>query len=155
MMETFLRRLILVLACGISAACGPVQKAPGSADLPPAPAPLDSASLANADLRRGEALSLACQACHLFAADAGHGIGPNLGGVFGRRSASLGDFSYSDALLGADLVWTPAVLDAWLSDPNGFVPGSSMAFFGYKDPIDRRDLIAFLLAAVGDESDSP
>jgi cytochrome c len=36
-------------------------------------------------------------------------------------------------------------LEAWLTEPTSFVPGTTMAFAGYRSPEDRRDLIAYLL----------
>lgn len=130
---------------------GPGESAPLAADAAATanarPAAVDGASLAAADLERGEVLSLACQACHPLDAGADAIIGPNLNGVFGRRAAAVPDFAYSDALRQADLVWTPEVLDRWLANPADFLPGNNMAFAGYRSPVDRRDLIAFLLEA--------
>ncbi len=130
------------------AACEPVDV---SSDAPPLEEPLtlDAQGLSAADLERGEALSLACLACHHLGPDQGHNIGPNLYGMFGRRAAMADDFDYSDALVSSDLVWSPETLDAWLLDPIGYVPGSTMAFFGYSSARDRRDLIAYLMRATG------
>jgi cytochrome c len=105
------------------------------------------ASFAGADLARGELLSLACAACHKLEAGEGTLIGPNLHGMFGRRAGTVAGFNYSPALKGSGLVWTPVSLEAWLSDPTGFVAGTTMAFTGYRSAADRRDLIAYLLAA--------
>lgn len=101
------------------------------------------------DLQRGEILSLACQACHTLEEGEGALLGPNLHGVFGRVSATTGDFEYSSALRAAEIVWTPEALDEWLSNPNAFLPGNNMAFAGYSRAQDRRDLIAFLLHKTG------
>jgi cytochrome c len=100
---------------------------------------------ANADLRQGERLAFACIACHTLADGQPHNIGPNLHGVFGRRAAALPDFAYSPALSQSGLVWTPRALAAWLDNPARFVEGTTMAFTGYRDAEDRRDLIAYLL----------
>jgi cytochrome c len=102
---------------------------------------------AAADLKRGELLSLACAACHKFGPGEGTLIGPNLHGVFGRPAGVVPEFDYSAALKGSGLVWTPVSLEAWLSDPAGFVAGTTMAFTGYRSADDRRDLIAYLLRA--------
>jgi cytochrome c len=143
---------VLALVSG----CGPVEQRAPTATVDPAdvPAALDPASLAAADLERGELLGLACLACHTFAAGAGHNIGPNLHAVFGAPGASREGFAYSDALRSAGIVWSPAALDRWLADPAGFVRGSSMTFAGYADPQDRRDLIAYLLQQLG-STDAP
>ena len=109
----------------------------------------DPAAASDPDLERGELLSFACQACHSLTAGADHRVGPNLHRVFGRRAAAAPGYDYSDALRATDLVWTPEALDAWLSDPAGFVPGTTMTFTGYQSGRDRRDLIAFLVAATG------
>jgi cytochrome c len=99
----------------------------------------------DADVARGELLGLACAACHKFRAGEGTLIGPNLHGVFGRRAAHVEGFDYSSALEQSGLIWTPVSLAAWLSNPAGFVPGTTMAFTGYAAAKDRRDLIAYLL----------
>lgn len=105
----------------------------------------------DADLRRGEILSLACRACHTLGVGQAHQLGPNLHGMFGRKAATLPGFEYSDALRDAGIVWTPKALDAWLQHPSGFIPGNTMVFAGLRADADRRDLIAYLLGAtVGD-----
>ena len=76
------------------------------------------------DLERGELLALACRACHTFGSGEEHLLGPNLYGVFGRSTASAAGFEYSVALREADFVWTPDALDAWLTEPNGFIHSS-------------------------------
>ncbi len=104
---------------------------------------------ADADRARGELLSLACQACHTLGEGQAELLGPNLFGVFGRVSAGMEDYEYSPVLRAADIVWTPAALDAWLANPDEFLPGNDMAFAGYSAATDRRDLIAFLLHKTG------
>ncbi|MDH3419435.1 MAG: c-type cytochrome [Gammaproteobacteria bacterium] len=108
---------------------------------------LEDAEYADADLERGELLSLACIACHTLEAGRDHVLGPNLSGVFGAAAAQKPGFEYSPALVNAGLVWTPRALDAWLAAPARFVPGTSMVFAGYADSEDRRNLIAYLLGA--------
>lgn len=140
------RHLGAVLGAFALVACEPAEviSEPGR-EPAPAPVSLGPAGLAAADLERGEVLSLACQACHHLHANGGHNIGPNLFAIFGRRAATVPGFEYSDALRTADIVWTAETIDAWLADPNGYVAGSTMAFFGYRSAHDRRDLIAYLM----------
>lgn len=96
---------------------------------------------ADGDPTRGRALyETRCIACH--AVDR-HRVGPAHQGVVGRRAGSAAGYAYSDALLVSQMVWQPVTLDAWLSDPEGTIPGQRM---GYRvaDPSDRADLIAYL-----------
>jgi cytochrome c len=157
------RRFVVWL--GLLTACAPPETTPPptSASSPVDPKPrLESfdvgpvrtaaeyaaeARFAGADLARGELLSLACAACHKLEAGAEPLIGPSLHGVFGRRAGAVAGFNYSAALKDSGLVWTPVSLEAWLSDPTGFVNGTTMAFTGYRSADDRRDLIAYLLQA--------
>ena len=99
----------------------------------------------SADSERGELLALSCRVCHTFGADEEHLLGPNLHGVFGRSAASAPGFEYSAALQEADLVWTPDRLDAWLAQPDDFLPGNNMTFAGFSSTTDRQALIDYLL----------
>jgi cytochrome c len=94
-----------------------------------------------ADASHGKELFLACAACHTEKPDA---IGPNLKGVFGRKSASLDDFRYSNPMKRADLVWDEANLRAYLIDPQSKVKGNRMPFGGVANPSEADDLVAFL-----------
>src|SRR5260370_38080646 len=76
-----------------------------------------------ADASQGKELFIACPACHTEKADA---IGPNLKGVFGRKSAALDDFRYSNPMKRANLVWDAANLRAYLIDPQSKVKGNRM-----------------------------
>ena len=70
--------------------------------------------------------------------------------MVGRRAATLEGFDYSDALKarGAQgLVWDEATLDAFVTDPQVYIPGVSMGFFGLDEAQDRADLIAYLRQA--------
>jgi cytochrome c len=108
---------------------------------------LSDPRFASADLERGQLLSLACAACHTLGPAQGTLVGPNLHGVFGRRAGAVVGFDYSPALAGSGLVWTPVSVEAWLTEPAGFIVGTKMAFTGYRSAEDRRDLIAYLLHA--------
>ena len=104
-------------------------------------------SAAAANTRRGELLSLACQACHALTPSGGPNIGPSLYGVFGRPAASVPDFEYSAALQAAEFSWTADRLDAWLQAPTDFLPGTTMIFAGYGNAADRQVLISWLQTA--------
>ena len=139
--------LAVLSALGL-AGCGG-EGTPGGPPAPPAATPGQAAD--GPDLERGRLLALACAACHTFGPGERHLLGPNLHGVFGRPAASLEGFQYSPALAATGIVWTPELLDRWLAEPADFVPGTTMAFTGYRLPDDRRDLIAYLVTATGGE----
>jgi cytochrome c len=94
-----------------------------------------------ADASHGKELFLACAACHTEKPEA---IGPSLKGVFGRKSAAVDDFRYSNAMKRANLVWDAANLSTYLIDPQSKVKGNRMPFGGVASPSDADDLVAFL-----------
>ena len=81
-----------------------------------------------------------CSMCHQRE---GGGQGPSLVGVVGRRAASLPGVNYSRALKASNLVWTPADLDRFLTNPTGLVPGTAMPL-AVPSAKERADLIAYL-----------
>ncbi|HEY9020649.1 MAG: cytochrome c family protein [Paracoccaceae bacterium] len=98
--------------------------------------------LASADVGAGARQFNKCAACHKLEEGA-NGTGPHLYGVVGRPKASVDGFGYSGAI-GTDDVWSPENLSAFIENPRGYAPGTSMAFAGLKSPEDRADLIAYL-----------
>jgi cytochrome c len=94
-----------------------------------------------ADAEHGKALFQPCAACHSDRPDA---LGPNLKGVFGRKSAARDDFRYSNPMKRADLVWDEDNLRAYIHDPQGKVKGNRMPFGGISDLSDVDDVIAYL-----------
>lgn len=113
--------------------------------------PTFAALLAEASPDRGQRAFGKCMACHSVNPADGNKIGPNLADVVGAAVAHVGDFKYSGALAGHGGVWSYELLDAWLADPRGTIPGNKMAFAGIARPQERADLIAFLSSA----TDSP
>ena len=96
---------------------------------------------AAADAEHGKVVFQNCAACHTDKPDA---IGPSLRGVYGRKSAALADFHYSNAMLRANLTWDDANLHAYIKDPQAKVKGNRMPFGGLNKPEDIDDVIAFL-----------
>src|ERR1700747_1426802 len=92
---------------------------------------------AAADVEAGKADFKKCLLCHT--AEAGKNkIGPSLFGVVGRKSASLEDYNYSEAMKKFDHTWDPQTLDTYLADPHKVVPGTKMIFPGIKDEKERQ-----------------
>jgi cytochrome c len=94
-----------------------------------------------ADAAHGKEVFITCAACH---SDKPDPIGPSLKGVYGRKSGSLPDFRYSNAMLHADLVWDDANLHAYIKDPQAKVKGNRMPFGGLASDKDIDDVIAYL-----------
>ena len=92
------------------------------------------------DANHGKALYQACEACHSIDQD---DIGPRHRGVVGRRAGAVPEYAYSPALKSSGIVWDDVLLDRWLSNPSGLVPGTKM-FFKLDDAQSRADIIAFL-----------
>ena len=104
-------------------------------------------STAGGDSARGERVFQRCFACHSVVAGEDKLPGPNLRGVIGRRAGTLPGFRFSPALIEAGtggLVWTRATLDAYLADPERFLPGTEIGMPGLRDAVDRRDVIDYL-----------
>jgi cytochrome c len=102
---------------------------------------LTTGHAAAADVEHGKVLFQPCAACHTDRPDA---LGPSLKGVFGRKSAALDDFRYSNPMKRANLVWDEDNLRAYLRDPQAKVKGNRMPFGGMSDPKDIDDVIAYL-----------
>ena len=94
-----------------------------------------------ADAAHGKQVFAQCAACHSDKPDA---IGPSLKGVYGRKSGSLSDFRYSNAMLRANLTWDDSNLHAYIKDPQAKVPGNHMPFGGLSNEQDIDDVVAYL-----------
>ena len=100
----------------------------------PAPMPAGDA-VRGADVYEGS-----CGGCHSLDANR---VGPAHRGVVGRKAGTAPDFNYSPALKASGVSWTPENLDAWLTNPQGFVKGARMGF-RLSDAQKRADVIAYL-----------
>jgi cytochrome c len=100
--------------------------------------------LAKADVKKGEADTKPCQACHNFEKGAAAKVGPPLYDVVDRAKGSVAGFGYSDALKAKGGEWTPEDLDQFIANPKAYVSGTKMAFAGEKDPAKRADIIDYL-----------
>lgn len=107
--------------------------------------------LASADPAAGEKVFAKCAACHNATKGGANGIGPNLWGAFGKAHGHVPGFAYSDALKAVPGVWDWKSMDAWLTSPRKYAPGTKMTFAGLGKGEDRANLMAYL----NQQSDSP
>jgi cytochrome c len=99
------------------------------------------AAAPDGDATRGsEIFNKRCTGCHSLD---GEKEGPRLRGVFGRKSATVPSFKYSDALKKTNITWDADSLNKWLTDPEKFVPDNDMDFRLVKAD-ERNDVIAYL-----------
>ncbi len=99
--------------------------------------------MASASAADGETLWRNCRACHALESGV-HGTGPALYAVVDRPVRFYDDFNYSGALAAATDVWDHDSLNAFLENPRGYAPGTSMGYNGMRNVQDRANLIAYL-----------
>ena len=127
------------------AACGGGGEATGSDTVGQTAAPETAAPKPiAAAAKTGEDVFRKCIACHTVTPEGRNGIGPGLHGVSGRAVASAPGFTYSNGLKAKGGVWDEANLDAFLTAPAKWAPGTKMMFAGINDAADRKALIDYL-----------
>jgi cytochrome c2 len=114
------------------------------------PAPIPREVLAAADYVKGRTVFQSrCSACHALAEGSADLAGPALHGMFGRKAGGRDTFGYSDALMNAGFIWTPARLAAWLADPEGYLPGNIMMIPEAVPERDRINMVSFMMVETG------
>ena len=103
--------------------------------------------LPSADAAKGAEVFKKCAACHTVNSGGANGIGPNLYATLGEGIAQgKGGFAFSDALKAVGGKWDFDKMNAWLTSPRKFAPGTKMTFAGLGNPQDRANVIAYLNA---------
>ena len=95
-------------------------------------------------LALGKAVYGGCAGCHSLEKDGPSMAGPNLHGIAGKAAAVVESFPYSDALKASGITWTDTELDAYIADPAGKVPGTTMLAGAVGDAGRREAVIAYI-----------
>jgi len=101
--------------------------------------------MSQADAAKGEDVFKKCAACHNADKGGANALGPNIYNVVGDAvAAGRGGFPFSDALKSKGGKWDFDSLNAWLTSPKTYAPGTKMTFAGLSNPQDRANVIAYL-----------
>ena len=103
--------------------------------------------LPTADAAKGAEVFKKCAACHTVTQGGANGIGPNLYATMGEGiGQGKGGFAFSDALKGVGGNRDFDKMNAWLTSPRKFAPGTKMTFAGLGNAQDRANVIVYLNA---------
>ncbi|WP_405235651.1 c-type cytochrome [Lentisalinibacter orientalis] len=127
-------------ACTLLAGCG--ERAPVAAD---GDAADPTARDASPRVLTGADLWLACQGCHSIDAGEPHRVGPNLYGIVGAPAASRPGYTYSEALTGSGITWSPGLLRGYVMNAESMVPGTWMAYRDVMTPGELDRLVDYVV----------
>lgn len=147
-------RLFIIPALFALTACGggetpsaPTASTPSKAT--PAPAATSTQTAAVDPIARGATLFKRCRACHTLAEGDKNRVGPNLWAVYGATAGAKDGYAYSKAMKASEIVWTKETMDAYLTRPAAYMPGTKMSFAGLRKQEDRDALQAYLMQETG------
>ena len=74
-------------------------------------------------------------------------MAPSLHRILGKPAAVAENFTYSPAMIemrNNGLIWTPETINAFISNPEGYIPGNRMRMEGIEDPQTRELIINYI-----------
>jgi cytochrome c len=102
--------------------------------------------LPTADAAKGAEVFKKCASCHTITQGGANGVGPNLWAALGKPHGHVAGFAYSDALKSKPGNWDFDQMNAWLTSPKAYAPGTKMSFAGLSKPEDRANVLVYLNA---------
>ena len=106
--------------------------------------PIFCGAVSAADEAAKEAFNNNCRTCHSWKKDDNR-LGPNLGGIVGRKAGSVAGFAYSGSMKNSGVTWDESSLDKFIANPDSIVPNSKMKpYTGIADAATRKQIIEFL-----------
>lgn len=148
-------RHVLVVGAVLAFAPGTASLAQQASGSPPAQQTGDAQAVAQeaaSEVPPVQRIFNQCQACHTFEKGAKTLIGPNLHGIFGRRTASIEGYRYSVNMkqLGeTGQVWSEETLRPYLTNPRAIVPKTAMRFPGISNEQHLTEFLPLLKEATG------
>jgi cytochrome c len=86
-----------------------------------------------------------CATCHTVDKGGKNGVGPNIFGIVGQKSAQVAGFTkYSAPFKAANITWTDDKLKDWITAPAKMVPGTKMLLIKPVTATEADDIVAYL-----------
>jgi|TARA_B100001094_G_C18173200_1_gene796380 cytochrome c len=92
-----------------------------------------------------------CKSCHSIKEGGKNGTGPNLWNIMNRGTAQAEGYKYSKKFLAwseENSMWTPELMDLWLTNSKKMVKGTKMAYREKKE--NKRAEVIEYLQSMGD-----